>query len=243
MNAASRREFLHRATSGLGGIALTAMLADDARAKGTNPLAARKPHFAAEGEARHLPVHGRRAEPDRPVRSEAGAGEVGRQAAAREPPADPKASSPPATNSSCPARGSSKKHGQSGIEMSDLMPNLATCVDDICFLRSCWCTNTVHAPAMYELHSGRTLMGFPSLGSLGDLRSRQRQREPAGVLRDAATGGRAGRRGAVLVERVLAGDLPGHAVAQRAEPDPEPEAAGGREPPSRTAARSTSSGS
>src|SRR5579872_4600286 len=45
------------------------------------------------------------------------------------------------------------------------MPHLATCVDDICFLRSCWCTSTVHAPAMYELHSGRTLMGFPSLGS------------------------------------------------------------------------------
>src|SRR5262249_16198379 len=31
--------------------------------------------------------------------------------------------------------------------------------------RSCWCTSTVHAPAMYELHSGRTLMGYPSLGS------------------------------------------------------------------------------
>ena len=39
--------------------------------------------------------------------------------------------------------------------------------------------NTVHAPAMYELHSGRTLMGFPSLGQLGDLRPRQREREPA----------------------------------------------------------------
>lgn len=58
-----------------------------------------------------------------------------------------------------------KKHGNSGLEVSDLMPNLAQCVDDICFLRSCWCTSTVHAPAMYEMHSGRTLMGHPSLGS------------------------------------------------------------------------------
>src|SRR5207253_4904445 len=57
------------------------------------------------------------------------------------------------------------KHGQSGLEISDLLPNLAKRADDICFLRSCWCTNTIHAPAMYELHSGRTLMGFPSLGS------------------------------------------------------------------------------
>ena len=105
------------------------------------------------------------------------------------------------------------------------MPNLATCVDDICFLRSCWCTYTIHAPAMYELHSGRTLMGFPSLGSLGDLRPRQREREPARVLRDAAAGGRAGRRRAVLVGRVPADGVPGHAAAQGAEPDPEPEAA------------------
>jgi hypothetical protein len=58
-----------------------------------------------------------------------------------------------------------KKHGKSGLDISDLLPHLASCVDDISFLRSCWCTSTVHAPAMYELHSGRTLMGWPSLGS------------------------------------------------------------------------------
>jgi hypothetical protein len=58
-----------------------------------------------------------------------------------------------------------KKHGKSGLPVSDLMPHLAGCVDDICFLNSCWCNSTVHAPAMYELHSGRTLMGHPSLGS------------------------------------------------------------------------------
>src|SRR5262249_1002699 len=58
-----------------------------------------------------------------------------------------------------------QKHGKCGMDISDLMPHLATCVDDIAFLKSCWCTSTVHAPAMYELHSGRTLMGYPSLGS------------------------------------------------------------------------------
>lgn len=58
-----------------------------------------------------------------------------------------------------------RQHGQSGQWVSDLMPNLATCTDEICFLKSCWCTSTIHAPAMYELHSGRALMGHPSLGS------------------------------------------------------------------------------
>ena len=72
------------------------------------------------------------------------------------------------TKGDTPILGSTRKfqkHGNSGLEVSDLMPNLAQCVDDICFLRSCWCTSTVHAPAMYEMHSGRTLMGHPSLGS------------------------------------------------------------------------------
>ncbi|MFQ3649174.1 MAG: DUF1501 domain-containing protein [Gemmataceae bacterium] len=57
------------------------------------------------------------------------------------------------------------QHGESGLPVSDLMPHLAKCVDDICFLRSCWATSTVHAPAMYHMHSGRTQMGYPSLGS------------------------------------------------------------------------------
>jgi hypothetical protein len=58
-----------------------------------------------------------------------------------------------------------KKHGQSGLEVSDLLPHLAGCIDHIAFLRSCWCTSTIHAPAMYEVHSGRAQMGYPSLGS------------------------------------------------------------------------------
>jgi len=72
------------------------------------------------------------------------------------------------TKGDTPILGSTRKfqkHGKSGLEVSDLMPNLAEYVDDICFLRSCWCSSTVHAPAMYEMHSGRTLMGHPSLGS------------------------------------------------------------------------------
>jgi uncharacterized protein (DUF1501 family) len=72
------------------------------------------------------------------------------------------------TSGKTPLLASSRKfaqHGESGLPVSDLMPHLAKRVDDICFLRSCWATSTVHAPAMYHLHSGRTHMGFPSLGS------------------------------------------------------------------------------
>ena len=123
-----------------------------------------------------------------------------------------------------------KKHGQSGLEVSDLMPNLAGCVDDIAFLRSCWCTSTVHAPAMYELHSGRTQMGCPSLGSwvtygLGSVSDNL----PAYCVMTAA-GGDAGGRRTVLGRRLSARRLSGHAAAQGRQPHPQSQAAGGRQP-------------
>lgn len=45
------------------------------------------------------------------------------------------------------------------------MPNLAKCVDDMCFVRTFSTESVVHAPAMYQVHTGRILMGWPSMGS------------------------------------------------------------------------------
>ena len=114
---------LPRPAAGLGAIALNWLLVRKAKpcgkpAESEEPAGGQDAALRRQGQARHLPVHGRRAEPDGPVRPEAGAGEVARQAAARNRPAGPRASSPTATRPSCPARASSTKHGQSGIEMS-----------------------------------------------------------------------------------------------------------------------------
>jgi uncharacterized protein DUF1501 len=57
------------------------------------------------------------------------------------------------------------KHGKSGIEVSELMPHLAECVDDIALIRSMYGEHFNHEPALYLMHSGRTLPGRPSLGS------------------------------------------------------------------------------
>ncbi len=57
------------------------------------------------------------------------------------------------------------KRGQSGIEVSDLFPHIATCADDLAVIRSCYTESFVHAPAMYQMMSGRTTMGHPSMGS------------------------------------------------------------------------------
>jgi len=58
-----------------------------------------------------------------------------------------------------------KQYGHAGLPVSSLFPNLAQCVDDICFVRSFYTESVVHAPAMYQVHTGRILMGYPSIGS------------------------------------------------------------------------------
>ncbi len=58
-----------------------------------------------------------------------------------------------------------EKHGESGIEVSNLFPNVARCIDDIAVVRSCYGDSVVHSAAQYELFSGRIVPGFPSMGS------------------------------------------------------------------------------
>ncbi|MBC8355929.1 MAG: DUF1501 domain-containing protein [Planctomycetes bacterium] len=57
------------------------------------------------------------------------------------------------------------KHGQSGIEVSDVMPHVAKHVDDLCVIRSMWTEHINHEPALWMIHTGRTIPGRPSLGS------------------------------------------------------------------------------
>jgi hypothetical protein len=58
-----------------------------------------------------------------------------------------------------------RKHGKSGIEVSDLFPEIASCIDDIAVIRSCHGDMVVHSAAQYELFTGRVVPGFPSMGS------------------------------------------------------------------------------
>lgn len=55
--------------------------------------------------------------------------------------------------------------GRSGIEISDLFPYTAQCIDDLAVIRSCHGDMVVHSAAQYELFSGRIVPGFPSMGS------------------------------------------------------------------------------
>jgi hypothetical protein len=56
------------------------------------------------------------------------------------------------------------RHGECGMWVSEVMPHLAGCVDDIAMVRSMYTTNLTHEPALFQIHSGNTLPGLPSLG-------------------------------------------------------------------------------
>ncbi|HTI51241.1 MAG TPA: DUF1501 domain-containing protein [Planctomycetaceae bacterium] len=57
------------------------------------------------------------------------------------------------------------QHGQCGMWVSDVLPYLSKCVDDLTLVRGMYTTNLTHEPALYKIHSGQELVGHPSLGS------------------------------------------------------------------------------
>ena len=58
-----------------------------------------------------------------------------------------------------------KRYGQSGIEVSDLFPHVATCVDNPAIIRSMVSEFSEHTNANYFLHTGHGLQGRPSVGA------------------------------------------------------------------------------
>jgi len=59
-----------------------------------------------------------------------------------------------------------KKHGQSGVEISDWFPHIGSCADDIAFIRSMWTTDNNHG-AQVQFHSGRHMLDprVPTIGA------------------------------------------------------------------------------
>ncbi len=163
--ALTRRDVLVRAANGFGGIALQSLLARDAvAANRVNPLGAKQQHLP--GKAKSVifmymvggPSHIDTFDPKPALKKFAGQklpdsyGKVSGQFTSGDTPL---LASP----------WTFKQYGQCGMPVSTLFPNIAQCVDDICFVRSFYTESVVHAPAMYQVHTGRILTGFPSMGS------------------------------------------------------------------------------
>ena len=57
------------------------------------------------------------------------------------------------------------KYGQSGQEMSEIVPHLQTVADELCIVRSMYTEQFNHAPAQLFVHTGSPRLGRPSMGS------------------------------------------------------------------------------
>jgi hypothetical protein len=160
----SRREFVSDAFCGFGGLAVASLLAREGRAAVKNPLAAKPPHKPAKAKAVIFlfmaggPSHIETFDPKPLLNKLHGQarpkefGEAKYQFIQRD-----------AKLFGC--KRTFKKHGQSGLEVSDLFPHLGTRADDLAVIRSCHGDMVVHSAAQYELFSGRVVPGFPSMGS------------------------------------------------------------------------------
>lgn len=167
----SRRHFLRDCTYGLGKIAAAGLLTDSLAgrmaqgAPAPNALAARGPHFAPKAKrVIHLFMAGAPSQLEmfdpkpmltkyegRPIPPEV----IGGQRYAFIRP-DAAALGP---------RFKFAKHGQSGAEISEVMPHLAKIVDDLCIIRSVHTDQFNHAPAQLLFETGFQQPGRPCMGS------------------------------------------------------------------------------
>jgi hypothetical protein len=58
-----------------------------------------------------------------------------------------------------------KRHGEGGLWISDWLPHMAGCADDLCVIRSCWGNGLNHVGGVTQMNTGSILAGRPSLGA------------------------------------------------------------------------------
>jgi hypothetical protein len=159
----SRREFLERAGTGFGMLALASILKQEnlLAQESTKP---RLPHFAAKaksviflfmsGGPSHVDLFDYKPELVRlagqPIPESFGMFKTRRAVAKNKlmPPCWP-----------------FKRYGESGLEISSMLPNIGAMADDICVLRGCHGDSVTHPESVYLMNTGSILMGRPSLGA------------------------------------------------------------------------------
>lgn len=171
-----RRNFLGRAGTGLGSIALASLLAEEQLLASSQPqdevqervvydparpFAPRPSHFPARaknvlqifcaGAVSHIDTFDYKPELEK----------FDGQTLPQMPPVTFQGPSGVAAQSRYPFR----PRGECGKMTSDLLPRLGELVDDLCFVHSLTSESNTHGPAENFLSTGFTLDGFPSIGA------------------------------------------------------------------------------
>ncbi len=169
----SRRDFLANTCTGLGGIALATMLAEQGlladdhsplrpEIKPDAPLAPRKPHFAPKakrvltifcsGAVSHVDTFDYKPE-------------LVKRDGQPLPGNEKLVTFQGEQGNLVKPLWQFKPRGQSGKMVSELLPNLATLADEMCFIHSMTAKSNTHGPAENQMSTGFTLDGFPSAGA------------------------------------------------------------------------------
>lgn len=155
----SRRDFFANCGMGMGGMMLGSMQAQTACAA-ADRLSTREPHFA--GKAKHVihlfmnggPSHLDTFDPKPILEKYAGKALPYKNLGTERP-----------TGGVLPSTFKFKKHGESGIEVSELFPNVANCIDDISVIRSMHADVPNHEPSLLLMNCGDGRLIRPSVGS------------------------------------------------------------------------------
>src|SRR4029077_924662 len=159
--ARNRREFLMRSCGGLGALAVSSMLQGADR---PDPLAPKKPDHVPtaksviflfmEGGPSHIDTFDPKPELDK--------------LAGQPLPSSFKPVILAMGEKNPPLLGSKRKwaqHGQGGLWVSDWLPHMATCADDLCVVRSLYSDGLNHSGGVCQMNTGSILAGRPSLGA------------------------------------------------------------------------------
>ena len=156
-----RRSFLASLAGGMGGVALSSLLASDARAD-PDPLAPKLPHFAPKAKrVLHIFCSGAVSHLDtwdyKP--------ELIKRHGQPMPTAEKLITFQGENGNLAMSPWTFRPRGESGKMTSDLLPKLGACADDLCFIHSLTSRTNTHGPGEMFANTGFTLEGFPSVGS------------------------------------------------------------------------------
>lgn len=162
MNPFSRRTLLQQSAGGFGGLALSAMLAEQGlMAAAPNPLVAKKTHFAPRAKRviflfmKGGPSHVDTFDPKPLLQRDDG----------KPYPFKMPRVTFAETGKLLKSPWKFRQYGQSGLPVSELFPHVAQCVDELCVVRSLHGTNPAHGGALLKLHTGSDTQVRPSMGS------------------------------------------------------------------------------
>ena len=150
----TRREMLKQSGAGFGGLAMNALLSEESIASKLSPSLARTKRVI------FLFMHGGPSTLDLFDPKEALSKDNGKPL-----PYDKPRIVSSKTGNLLASPWKFKRHGQGGASVSELLPNIASISDDLCFINSMHCSNSRHGGALLELHTGSDTFTRPAMGS------------------------------------------------------------------------------